>query len=727
MRVLITKHKCPVNCSGSNGTTPFHMAAIKGHAGTVRMLLSEFGADAAACINNGDTALNLAALSGQAEVVGVLVSEFSCSPSVKGQYGRTPLHNACSGGHLVVVEKLVSEFGCDMNARDSNGLTPLHVAALCGREEVVKELITKYKCPVDCMDSNGSAPLHWAAMIGHVGIVRMLLSEFGADAATCINRNTALNLAALNGHAEVVGVLVSEFSCSPSAKGLYGRTPLHNACNGGHLVVLEKLVSEFGCDINAIDSSGLTPLHVAALCGREEVMKVLITKYNCPVDCVDSLGFKPLHYAAKMGHADVVRTLLSENECDVNARSNDGCTPLYFAIRNRDLSTVVELVRHNSDLTYVDATHEKLIKLAKKISKNVYTRVFVLGTPEVGKSTLVEAMKSETYFARNVKHVPAHTAGIVPVFHKSSAYGWVVFYDFAGDEEYYSSHAAILEKIMGNSSNLFLLVVDLSKLSAEGMQTAHSISYWLSFLSYVSTSRLQVVLIGSHADVLQREGRDAEQILSEIFIDVSRTFYSQFPDTSVEMFGYVALNCCLTNSQGLQKIKAQINEVQMAALFYVPELTAGAAILLGTLDRDFRGKAACQVKDLINHIKSCDIYLPQEAELLHSYLTVLQSYDLVLLLKCSSPREDEWVVLDLPLFLSTVHKKLFSSFRQCEDSLSNLGIIPSARLQTIFPEFSLALLKGSLTLLQYCQEIEDPQLPEHIWLQRVAVSLFLAV
>jgi len=36
--------------------------------------------------------------------------------------------------------------------------------------------------------------------------------------------------------------------------------------------------------------------------------------------------------------------------------------------------------------------------------------------------------------------------------------------------------------------------------------------------------------------------------------------------------------------------------------------------------------------------------------------------------------------------------------------------IPSATLQTIFPEFSLAVLKGCLTLLQYCQEIDDPHI-----------------
>ena len=121
---------------GPNGNTPLHLAAIGGDLGAVRMLLSEFGADATACNIWSDTVLNLAALHGHAGLVGVLVSEFGCSPDVKGQHGWTPLHAACSGGHLVVVEKLVSECGSDVNTRDNDGLTPLHVAGFCGRGEV---------------------------------------------------------------------------------------------------------------------------------------------------------------------------------------------------------------------------------------------------------------------------------------------------------------------------------------------------------------------------------------------------------------------------------------------------------------------------------------------------------------------------------------------------------------------------------------------------------------
>ena len=220
-----------------------------------------------------------------------------------------------------------------------------------------------------------------------------------------------------------------------------------------------------------------------------------------------------------------------------------------------------------------------------------------------------------------------------------------------------------------------------------------------------------MLIIGSHADVLQKKGKDADQILNEIFTDISQSFYAEFPETSVEMFGYVTLNCCLTKSQGLKEIKAQLKQVKLSSLSDVPQLTAGASILLGILERDFQGKVACQVKDIVEHIKSHELYIPPEAEQLHSYLKELHGYGSILVLECSSPREDEWIVLNLHLFLSTVHKRIFSaSLHQYEKFLSNLGIIPSDKLQTMFPEFSLALPKGCLTLLQYCQEIRDPQI-----------------
>ena len=78
--------------------------------------------------------------------------------------------------------------------------------------------------------------------------------------------------------------------------------------------------------------------------------------------------------------------------CDINARDNDGHTPLYFAICNHHSSIVAELVRHNTDLIHVDTKHQNLLESAKRHSKHAHTKAFVVGAPQVGKSTLIEAL-----------------------------------------------------------------------------------------------------------------------------------------------------------------------------------------------------------------------------------------------------------------------------------------------------------------------------------------------
>ena len=77
--------------------------------------------------------------------------------------------------------------------------------------------------------------------------------------------------------------------------------------------------------------------------------------------------------------------------------------------------------------------------------------------------------------------VPAHTAGIVPSIYFSKTCGRVLFFDFAGDAEYYSSHAAILEGLASSKSgnNFIVFVVDLNQTEASIMESLH---YWFSFV-----------------------------------------------------------------------------------------------------------------------------------------------------------------------------------------------------------------------------------------------------
>ncbi len=67
----------------------------------------------------------------------------------------------------------------------------------------------------------------------------------------------------------------------------------------------------------------------------------------------------------------------------------------------------------------------------------------------------------------------------------SKKYGRILLYDFAGDVEYYSSHAAIFESLASprKGDNIFVVVVDLREDNATIETTLH---YWFSFKNSTS-------------------------------------------------------------------------------------------------------------------------------------------------------------------------------------------------------------------------------------------------
>ena len=65
---------------------------------------------------------------------------------------------------------------------------------------------------------------------------------------------------------------------------------------------------------------------------------------------------------------------------------------------------------------------------------------------------------------------------------------------------------------------------------------------------------------------------------------------------------------------------------------------------------------------LLSTSRHMKLYLPPEAEQLHSYLEELHGYGSILVLECSSSREDEWIVLNLHLVLVICPQKAFLSF-----------------------------------------------------------------
>ena len=690
VRMLIVVFKADVNCADSIGKTPLQYACNRGHLDMGRMLIVEFKADVNHVDSIGWTPLQYACIKGQLDIVKMLIVESKTNVDSADSDGRTPLHHACNKGNLDMVKMLIAEFKADVICADSTGWTPLHHACREGHLGVSRMLTAEFKADVNCADSNGWTPLHYACSKGHLDMVKMLIAEFKAD-VNCANSKgwTPLHHACSIGHLDMVGMLIvkADVNCADSK----GWTPLHHACCEGHLDIVRMLIVEF----KAIVVKNTTPLHVAASHGKEEVVLGLIRGFGCGTKAsplvVDDDGNTPLHLASSNGHSGCVQVLLQLN-APILMRNESGKT-------SRDVATgeakvlLDEYFRVNKDKLYL--YYDVLQKHAKKSYSGAehITRLFVIGYPGAGKSSLVETLKKEGVFEsfwRVTKDsVPLHTAGIIPSVYMSRHYGRVLFYDFAGDPEYYSSHAAILENIASSSKgdNIFIIVINLSE---DHVRIRDILGYWFSFVQNQKFNgrNPSLVAIGSHCDLLDRET-----------IRASEKMFQQFRESFGLSFSFFLLDCCKPLSREIGELTNEITNLTKDSPRY--ELSLQASILLGLLEKDFSNVIACSMEDVISHIKLTHVSLPDDSTSLLPVMEELHDIGLLFVVGDSSHGNFQ-VVLNISQLTQDVHKLLFSEKLSELKPFLNVGILPPSLLEKILPDY---ITKECLIHLQYCQEI----------------------
>ena len=372
--------------------------------------------------------------------------------------------------------------------------------------------------------------------------------------------------------------------------------------------------------------------------------------------------------------------------------------------------------------TYIKENKSKIYDTLQEHAKKKYstaepiTRIFVIGNPGAGKSSFVETMKREGFFQLgkvSESSVPLHTAGIVPSIYISKHYGRVLFYDFAGDPEYYSSHAAILENIASSrkGDNIFIIVVDLR----EDVPTIrNSLHYWFSFVQHQKfCGNNNIIIIGSHSDLVVKESIEEREKVFQYFF---KNNYG--PDHKNE---YFKLDCRKPKSKELKMIQDKIIDLTEKSPRY--KLLLDANLLLGLLEKDFGNVTACSVQTILDHIEITGILLPKN---ITSLLPVLQElHEIgVLFMTRGDKRYNLQVILNISKLTNEVHKLLFSNEAKLElikdienaDAISfNIGVLPKAFLDKILPEY---ITKECLVQLQYCQEISHkdvsafPSLPQ---------------
>ena len=513
VKLLINKFECPVDCRNSIKQSSLHLACSTGNTRVITTLLSECKADLFTQDINNNTPLHMAVQRPDSVTVVDCIIKFS----VLDSKSTALLHFACQEGLFQFVERSVTTFAIDPMITDDSGNTPLHYAALGGRSEIATLLITKCRTPVNHQNKNGETPLHLACGKGHCMFIQTLLTKYKADINTCdVNNDTPLQRAALNGQAMVVCFLILYFSCDPNVTGAQGRNLLHYACLNDHDELAWTLINTFKFSLIAADVDGNSPLHTSAMFGQNKCVHTLLYIYHAPVYLRNNLGKSALEVARNEVTRNIIDTYLKEEG-------------------NR-----------------IQYDYKEVQNLSKKkySGAQTFTRVFVLGNAQSGKSTLIESLKRQEFFSSfnqvSEATVPPHTSGIIPSEYQHKTIGRVLYYDFAGDPEYYSSHSAIMSSVVrskeGSGTNICLILVNFKK---EKVDILPELGYWLSFILYNCEKlkeKCKVLIIGSYVDLIApAEAKERVDFVSQ-FIQM---YLSHMPKVAFEVIEeYLALNCC---------------------------------------------------------------------------------------------------------------------------------------------------------------------------------------
>ena len=712
---LINEFGCDPTIKGWCGRSPLHNACASGNVSLVRTLIRDFKADINARDNNNNLPINLAATLENKEVVLTLIKEFRCDINIRGQYGRSLLHNACQSGNVSLIRNLIRDHKTSITARDNDQNMPIHIAAICGKDKVVLALINEFGCDPTVKGQFNRSLLHCACESGEVRLVQSLkrFSNFTKSiTAKDSQNNPPIHVAACNGKGEVALTLLKKLNCDSTVKGQLNRSLLHSACKGGSNSLVRALVCDFKASIMTKDEENNFPIHLAAYNGNTEVVLTLIKEFDCDPNIKGHFGRSFLHLACEAGKDWLIRRtrhLISPLVVD-----DDGDTPLHICasrdhswcvgamlemnapilVKNKSGKSPLDVARSGSKHVleaHIAANKDKIRLDYKDIQRNAkkkyageehLTRLFVIGNSGSGKSSLIEALKWEGFFdwfwKVSKSHVPPHTAGIVPYTHNSKHCGRVLFYDFAGETEYYSSHAAILENIAKSKKgdNIFVLVVNLKESSNSVNNILH---YWVSFIQHLNfdTKRSSLIIIGSHLDVVSKE---ISQTKGDSFRDYCHKFKSL---GDVQNASYFLLDCCQPQSKELKDLQNNISGLIANSPRY--QLSLHASTLLGMLEKDFSQVAACTVQTVLSHIEVTGIALPSDITGLLPILHELHEIGLLFFMAGNSARQSSLVVRNITQLTNEVHKLLFSpqakqnlkKYIDNEDMASfNVGILP---------------------------------------------------
>ena len=354
--------------------------------------------------------------------------------------------------------------------------------------------------------------------------------------------------------------------------------------------------------------------------------------------------------------------------------------------------------------------------------------MFVIGHGGEGKSTLIEAMEHEptawkslvnVFIApKEVEGVDQRTAGIIPRVFKSRYYGLVLFYDFAGQEAYYSSHAAIIKSVVDTCPPVFLLVIKLNK---DDAAITHSVFYWLGIITNQCSNmegKAPLIVVGSHADLVETsESGHKKKIISQAIEKY----------TSFDLVDVILMDCRYSNSNEMKilrqcvgtacnslrsKLSVSLNS-HMFLIYLIEKHSSEPAI---TLEKaQIALKADIGQKQLKKH-KDVVPFIPTTIPLLVEICVQLSDKGHILFLLNETSPEKSFIIIDKTTLLAEINGTMFApeDFKQHCQLATSTGVVPRSKLAERFQKYDTEMLIEFLSHLELAVAIEDPKVLELI-------------
>ncbi|XP_077646251.1 ankycorbin isoform X2 [Lonchura striata] len=222
-------------------------AVENGDPEKVASLLGKKGASATKQDSEGKTVFHLAATKGHAECLRIMVTHGADVTAQDGA-GHSALHLAAKNSHPDCVKRLLQS-KCPADSTDNSGKTALHYAAACGCLQAV-QLLCEHKCPINIKDLDGNIPLLLAVQNGHTEVCRYLL-DHGADInMRDKNGRTALMMACEASSLNMVEAFLRR-GADVSLVDVFGQNALHYAKLSENTGIQNLLSSKISQDVEA--------------------------------------------------------------------------------------------------------------------------------------------------------------------------------------------------------------------------------------------------------------------------------------------------------------------------------------------------------------------------------------------------------------------------------------------------------------------------------------------